>query len=136
MQHCRALQLQPTELSPAEGRHGACYLQDLIHDFLHDLTLSFRIAGAEKQEEIQVRKEDTERAQGEGGFVLSWLCLGAPRTWGGLRGGLRGGWGGGPVLVLGMHSSKAQNAEMEPWGSSATYKAPRDACSKPNKWSD
>lgn len=30
------------------------YLQDLIHDFLHDLTLSFRVAGAQNQEEIQV----------------------------------------------------------------------------------
>lgn len=101
MQHCRALQLQPTELSPAEGRHGACYLQDLIHDFLHDLTLSFRIAGAEKQEEIQVRKEDTERAQGEGGFVLSWLCLGAPRTWGEAEGGAEGGLGGWPCAGAG-----------------------------------
>lgn len=66
MQHCHPLQLRPTELSPAEGQHGALYLQDLIHDFLHDLTLSFRIAGAEKQEEIQVRKEDTVRVQDEG----------------------------------------------------------------------
>ena len=62
---------------------------------------------------------------GEGSVVLgsrTALRLSFPSgvaesgSWGGLRGGLRGGWGGGPVLVLGMHSSKAQNAEMEPWG--------------------
>lgn len=113
MQHCRALQLQPTELSPAEGRHGACYLQDLIHDFLHDLTLSFRIAGAEKQEEIQVRKEDTERAQGEGGFVLSWLCLGAPKTWGGAEGGTEGGLGG--VALCWCWECTAPKHRMQRW---------------------
>lgn len=36
------------------------YLQDLIHDFLHDLTLGFRVAGAQQQEEIQVMQGDTE----------------------------------------------------------------------------
>lgn len=71
LQNCRAEQQQGPQLpscpaQPCRGQSGALYLQDLIHDFLHDLTLSFRIAGAEKQEEIQVRKEDTARAQGEG----------------------------------------------------------------------
>lgn len=48
------------QLDSSTAPGPCCYLQDLIHDFLHDLTLSFRIAGAQKQEEIQVTKEDTE----------------------------------------------------------------------------
>lgn len=69
------------QLGSGAAPRGRCsYLQDLIHDFLHDLTLRFRIAGAQKQEEIQVTEEDPESRGGVGrGFVLSWLCSAAPQ---------------------------------------------------------